>query len=205
MYQKTLRQVFALVAGLGLAIDFASAQAPLSSNPAPSSGVTGSAASQLRGIYRGDIGQGYTGQSLNQIAINNARARVPFAGQSSTPTGAARSSSFSGGFGGGSRSKPFSSYSSAPTVSPYLNLFREDLDGSSDLNYNTLVRPMLQQQQFNEQMQRQSMDISRRLQSISAQADFNPQGSQSQYPTGHQTTVMNYSHYYPNPAARGRR
>jgi hypothetical protein len=93
--------------------------------------------------------------------------------------------------------KPFSSYAAAPTVSPYLNLFREDLRGQSAFNYSTLVRPALQQQQLNQQLQRQSQDLSRRLQSIAAQADFNPQGSKDQYPTGHQTVFMYYGHYFP--------
>jgi hypothetical protein len=83
-------------------------------------------------------------------------------------------------------------------------LFREDFDGNSDLNYNTLVRPMLQQQQFNEQMQRQSIEIAKRLQSLAAQADFNPQGSESQYPTGHKTVFNYLGHYYPAPARQRR-
>jgi hypothetical protein len=83
-------------------------------------------------------------------------------------------------------------------------LFREDFDGNSDLNYQTLVRPMQQQQRFNEQIQRESMEIARRLQSIAAQPDFNPQGSESQYPTGHKT-VFNYTgHYYPMPVRQRR-
>jgi hypothetical protein len=94
-------------------------------------------------------------------------------------------------------SKPFSSYSAPPTVSPYLNLFRVDLGGGSDFNYNTLVRPQLQQQQQNQELERQNLQNSRRLQSIAAQADYNPQGAKDQYPTGHQT-VFNYTgHYYP--------
>ena len=93
-----------------------------------------------------------------------------------------------------------------PTVSPYLNLFRDDLDGSGDFNYQTLVRPMLQQQQYNQQAQRQSLEISRRLQAIAAQGDFNAAGSKDQYPTGHQTVFQYYGHHYPAMnAARPRR
>ena len=99
--------------------------------------------------------------------------------------------------GGAYRSKPFSSYSPQPTVSPYMNLFRVDLGGSSDFNYSTLVRPQLQQQQVNEQLERQNLQNARRLQSIAAQADFNPEGSKDQYPTGHQTAFGYTGHYYP--------
>jgi hypothetical protein len=138
---------------------------------------------------------------LNQLVLQNTQARVPYVGQSS----AGRSNPSSFGLGSSSpASKPFSSYSPSPTTSPYLNLFREDLEGSSDLNYNTLVRPMLQQQRFNEQMQMQTMEISKRLQSIAAQADFSPQGSTTQYPTGHQTVFNYYGHYYPALGQRRR-
>jgi hypothetical protein len=101
--------------------------------------------------------------------------------------------------GGGNVNKPFSNLTSAPTVSPYLNLFRNDLNGQSDFNYQTLVRPQLQQQQVNSQLQRQDLQNARRLQAIAAQADFNPSGSKDEYPTGHQT-VYNYTgHYFPAP------
>ena len=100
-----------------------------------------------------------------------------------------------GGVGG----KPFSNYSSQPTVSPYLNLFRNDLSGQSDLNYQTLVRPQLQQQQVNSQLQRQDIQNNRKLQAIAAQADFNPSGSRDEYPTGHQTTFSYLGHYFPAP------
>jgi hypothetical protein len=93
--------------------------------------------------------------------------------------------------------KPFGNYSAAPTVSPYLNLFREDLSGESDLNYQTLVRPQLRQQEFNDRAQRESMEMAQRLQSIGAQSDFNPAGSTTQPPTGHQTVFQYYGHYYP--------
>jgi hypothetical protein len=97
------------------------------------------------------------------------------------------------------RSKPFQSYTPAPAVSPYLNLFREDLNGQRDFNYNTLVRPMLQQQQVNQQFQQQSAEMSRRLQSLAARPKFNPQGSETQAPTGHQTVFMYTGRYFPAP------
>lgn len=96
-------------------------------------------------------------------------------------------------------SKPFSSYQTSPTVSPYLNLFRTDLQGGGNFNYSTLVQPQLQQQQLNQQLERQNGQTNRRLQSIAAQADFNPQGSKDEYPTGHQT-VFNYMGHYYQPA-----
>jgi hypothetical protein len=110
--------------------------------------------------------------------------------------------------GGGGPVKPFASVNTAPTVSPYLNLFRNDLSGQSDFNYQTLVRPQLQQQQFNSAIQRQDLQNTRRLQAIAAQADFNPSGAKDQYPTGHQTTYNYLGHYFPpvqRPVKPGRR
>ena len=104
------------------------------------------------------------------------------------------------GYGSSTSSrKPFSSYSAQPTVSPYLNLFRTDLNGGGNFNYSTLVQPQLQQQQMNQQLERQNSQTNRRLQSLAAQADYNPQGSKDQYPTGHQT-VFNYMGHYYQPA-----
>ena len=84
-------------------------------------------------------------------------------------------------------------------MSPYLNLFRTDLQGGGNFNYSTLVQPQLQQQQLNQQMERQNSQTNRRLQSIAAQSDYNAQGSKDQYPTGHQT-VFNYMGHYYQPA-----
>jgi len=39
---------------------------------------------------------------------------------------------------------------------------------------------------------------------MAAQSDFNPQGSESQFPTGHQSVFMYYGHYYPTANVRRR-
>jgi len=174
------------------------AQSSVFGNPKPLSDTGGYAAEQMRSIYRGSIGTGYSVDTLNKQSLNRATARIPNVGQASAP--GSRLDTGLGGFG--STNKPYSNYSAAPTVSPYLNLFREDLDGQSDLNYQTLVQPQLRQQAVNERMQRENFDLTRRLQSISAQSDYNPSGSTSQPPTGHQTVFMYYGHYYPQPARR---
>jgi len=98
------------------------------------------------------------------------------------------------------RAKPFSSLQPQNPVSPYLNLFRTDTNGAPNaFNYSTLVQPQLQQQQVNEQLQRQNLQNSRRLQQIAAQPQLNPQGSKEEYPTGHQTVFSYKSHYYATP------
>jgi hypothetical protein len=116
--------------------------------------------------------------------------RQPSSSPSAARIGLGVGNSFSG-------SKPFSSFSPGPTVSPYLNLFRTDLSGNNALNYQTLVEPQLRQQQLNQQVQKREQQTNYRLQAIAAQADFNPQGSREEFPTGHQTVFMYYGHYYP--------
>jgi hypothetical protein len=174
------------------------------SDQKPLSRVGGPTEETMNQIVRQSVGQGYNVQSLNLIALQNSRSGVPYVGQQST-RGTASGPRLPFGSGGSSTAKPFTSFSPEPTVSPYLNLFREDFEGNSDLNYNTLVRPMLQQQAVNQQVQRQAQDLQRQLQSVAAQSDFNPQGAKDVYPTGHQTVFRYYGHYYPTMGRQRRR
>jgi type II secretory pathway pseudopilin PulG len=137
------------------------------------------------------------GTSLNQMALRNAQQAMQQSFQQSGGgmPGAGRiglglDTSYSG-------TKPFSGFSQGPTVSPYLNLFRVDQNGFQGFNYSTLVAPELQQQQFNQRQQQQNTTTTRRLQAISAQADYNVQGSKEEFPTGHQTVFQYFGHYYP--------
>lgn len=190
-----------LALGLLAAItQIAGAQAPIKGRFSPLSNVGGHTSQELSTIYNEAIGSGYSVSSLNSIALSNAYARSGYSGQptASRPrltTQAAPAPA----------AKPFAGFSPSPTTSPYLNLFREDFAGNSDLNYNTLVRPQLQQQAFNQQVQRQNQEMSRRVQAMAAQSDFNPQGDRQQFPTGHQTVFNFHSHYHPTAAYRPQR
>jgi hypothetical protein len=150
-------------------------------------------------------------RNLTQIpSINTQVNRVAFAqrsagyggvrspANSALPTMQSNARVSSGVYSSQRTSKPFSSYnsSSSPAVSPYLNLFRTDLNGGGNFNYSTLVQPQLQQQQLNQQLERQAAQNNRRLQAIAAQADFNEAGSKNYYPTGHQTVTGYFGHYY---------
>jgi len=159
----------------------------------PLGAVPGAAGQQLGQLYSQSVST--RTPSLNQLALRNAQAITQNSMQQQAPSmGAARiglgtGTSFSG-------TKPFSNYSTGPSVSPYLNLFRNDLNGQNQFNYSTLVEPLLQQQQFNQQLARQTSSNDRRIQSIAAQADYNPQGDRNEAPTGHQTVFMYFGHYY---------
>lgn len=98
---------------------------------------------------------------------------------------------------GAPTSKPFAGVSTAPTVSPYMNLFNDSITGDNDFNYQTIVRPQLQQQQFNQQVQRQASQLNQRMSALSARNDYNISGNQEVMPTGHSATFRYHSRFYP--------
>jgi hypothetical protein len=98
--------------------------------------------------------------------------------------------------------KPFANATHRPTVSPYLNLMREDFSDETVPNYHTLVRPQLEQIQFQQAQQQRNDVVYRQLQQIQARGGLSPQGSEEMIPTGHATGFLNYSYYYPFPGRR---
>ncbi|QDV72328.1 hypothetical protein [Botrimarina mediterranea] len=155
--------------------------------------------SAMRQIRTESVGSGYTVEAIKNGIINQNRAFGASTGF--FPVATANSSLSSGpvssGLVGGS--KPFSGLQPSSTVSPYLNLFNQGPTGRSQTldNYNLLVRPMLDQQRTNSQMQRQQQQMNMKVQAISARPDFEAAGSQNIIPTGHQTGFGYYSHFYP--------
>ena len=86
---------------------------------------------------------------------------------------------------------------SRPTVSPYLNLVRRDGFGGVT-NYQTLVRPQLEQREF---ARIQQAEIDRVRQQLSVQQrrieSVQQQRAQRVFSTGHPTRFMNLQQYYP--------
>jgi hypothetical protein len=82
-----------------------------------------------------------------------------------------------------------------PTVSPYLNLLRPQ-GGVGAPNYQSLVRPQLDQERLNQRQGQQLQQLQSRIyQGPSSQASSGtPMAIRS---TGHTTQYMNYSAYYP--------
>ncbi len=78
-----------------------------------------------------------------------------------------------------------------PTVSPYMNLFRNGT--SPALNYQTLVRPQIRQEDTN-QRERAAVDRLQRQVGEVSQAVYAP--SRNLRTTGHRTVFLDYSHYY---------
>lgn len=85
-------------------------------------------------------------------------------------------------------------YNPRPTVSPYLNLLQS---GGGALNlpqYQTLVRPFLEQQSINERNALNSQAVRRQINSLQSQVNRNQFAPGRA--TGHPTRYMNYSHFY---------
>lgn len=79
--------------------------------------------------------------------------------------------------------KPFQSASSGPTVSPYLNLFRDDRTSTEVVpTYFTMVKPQLEQQASFQQQQREIQQLQRQLNAGGAAPTVVPgTGTQARY------------------------
>lgn len=90
-----------------------------------------------------------------------------------------------------------------PTVSPYLNLLQNNSILGPPTNYQSLVRPLVDQ---NSAIQRQGASLSRLQQQVNSGGGGGAGNSGSRAGTGHASRFMNYSHYYPSarpgPGAR---
>lgn len=89
---------------------------------------------------------------------------------------------------------------SRPTISPYLNLFRND--GGVVGNYYSLVRPMRQQQAFNAQQYQSVRGLERDVQRVDRAVQAGAQRPADIPATGHTSTFMNFSHFYNMPQQR---
>ncbi len=100
--------------------------------------------------------------------------------------------------------KPFSSYQTPSPVSPYLNLYRStNLAGVND--YYTLVRPMLEQQSYNQQIQRQLQSLQKATQSQSQSLYQLDQRTDYLYGLPSGGAHMNFQSWYPGFQPAGSR
>ena len=84
-----------------------------------------------------------------------------------------------------------------PTLSPYLNLARDDLSTGAGLpNYQALVRPALEQYKKNQQHRRELTQLKR--QADESRKYFPRQNAgQGIRSTGHPTRHRNFLHFFP--------
>ncbi len=101
------------------------------------------------------------------------------------------------------RSKPFSSLSRGPSVSPYLAL---SAPRAAAADYYNVIRPQQQQRRENSAQQRQALQQQRRLNQLAARAPFSTTGDESRAPTGHVAvfqslgSYQNTGGYFPPPS-----
>lgn len=92
--------------------------------------------------------------------------------------------------------KPFQSTHFTPTVSPYLNLHRDDANSESAPNYFSLVRPQLEQIEAARNQQRDIQQLRGQLQTISSTV-IRPQNQTSGLPgTGTPARYMDTAQFY---------
>lgn len=92
--------------------------------------------------------------------------------------------------------KPFQSIYATSTVSPYLNLHRDDANSESAPNYFSLVRPQLEQIEAARSQQRELQQLRGQLQTISSTV-VRPQGQGTGLPgTGTSARYMDTAQFY---------
>ena len=96
-------------------------------------------------------------------------------------------------------SQPFQSTYRRPNVSPYMQLQQQGMNPLQNQNvYQTMVQPQMQQQQQQiEQLQQRRQMSQIQSQVANMNSPRSRQLDESIRPTGHASTYMNYSHYYP--------
>jgi hypothetical protein len=85
-----------------------------------------------------------------------------------------------------------------PTVSPYLNLFRNDFNNRALPNYQALVRPLQLQQDINQQQQRLLLQQNRALQ----QLNTNLQDFEQRAVTGQLVAPTGKGSWFLRPSSR---
>lgn len=94
------------------------------------------------------------------------------------------------------QSRPFDTQSRRPSVSPYMNLVNNNNAGAST-NYQSLVRPQVDQQNFNSHSASAIKNLQRSADSPARSKSTGDGGNAKLRSTGHAAVRQNYSHYYP--------
>ena len=96
--------------------------------------------------------------------------------------------------------RPFENTYRRPTVSPYLQIQQQGLNPLQNQNiYQTMVQPQLQQQQQQIEQLNQRRQMGQMQNQVSKiQRDTSARQIDPLIrPTGHASTYLNHSHYYP--------
>jgi hypothetical protein len=97
--------------------------------------------------------------------------------------------------------KPYQGLTQESTLSPYLNLFRDD-DAQALPSYHMFVRPRIEQRQINAQQQREVERINRTVRTLEYEQSVRPGPAGGIPATGHGTRFLNTAGYYAQPKER---
>ena len=157
----------------------------------------GSPTSQLNPLL-----QPFGGSSFGNLSAGQDLFSSPYARRPTTMTGPALlrpAATHGSGIGttGSNVRKPYADYRRPSIVSPYINLTRDDTDFGRIDNYNTLVRPKLEQQNANRRAagQIRGLQNNSRQQGSAIQRIGNRTGSLPQTTSGQ--FFMNTQKYFP--------
>jgi hypothetical protein len=92
--------------------------------------------------------------------------------------------------------KPFETIYREPTISPYLNLERDEDDAQGAPNYHTFVRPYQQQIETNRLQQRELQRLRGQVQGLSTTVATPQQGDASLPATGTSSRFMDTAQFY---------
>ena len=94
------------------------------------------------------------------------------------------------------KSRPFDSSARRPSVSPYMNLINNNTGQAT--NYQSLVRPQIDQQNYNTQAASAIKNLQRQQAASSMRSKSSSEGNTKMRATGHAATRETYSHFYPS-------
>jgi hypothetical protein len=92
--------------------------------------------------------------------------------------------------------KPFETVYREPTISPYLNLYREEDDAQGAPNYHTFVRPYQQQIETNRLQQRELQRLRGQVHGLSTTIATPQHGDASLPATGTRSRYMDTAQFY---------
>ena len=143
--------------------------------------------------------------SVSRFSVSNIQASVRNRSVASVGTiGVNRRNYLSSSNQRSPRTKPFTSLTKGPTVSPYLAL---SAPRSSASDYYNIIRPQQQAQRDNRRAQIQAIQQQRRLNQLAARAPYSSTGDENSAPTGHVAvfqslgSYQNTGNYFPPPSA----
>jgi len=93
------------------------------------------------------------------------------------------------------KQRPFDTSARRPSVSPYMNLINNNTGAAT--NYQSLVRPQIDQQNLNAQNASAIKNLQRSQASSSKGSKSTAEGNIKLRATGHAASRENYSHFYP--------